>query len=244
MLYTFGDSFIATRSNMKPDWSWTSLIATTYNTIEVPFGVHASSSQYTFNKFEENRDKFVKDDIVIIMLTLENKSNFFSDRPKLAIDWAFEVNDDPFIEQEKIAVEMYYKYLYNIDNVVVNTMNFLQSVEDVTIRKQLKTFVFTGFINSFHPTKERFPNIRFANGNLWDEQIKEISDKSLFNFLDYYKFTNDPRLLHFTKDNHKIIADKIIASIQNNDSIDFTIGLKQNVFGWNEYKLSAFNSTR
>jgi hypothetical protein len=242
MLYTFGDSFVATRYGEKPDWAWSSLVATAFNTNEIALGIHASSSQYTFNKFEEYTDKFIEGDIVVIVLTLEQKSNFFSDRPKLNIDWQFQPNIDTYTTEEKLAVELYYKHLYNVDNVIVNTTNFLQSVQEVTVRKQLKTFVFFGFRNSFAINQERFPNIRFANGNLWSEQIKEISDKSLFDFLSYHKFFNDSRLLHFTKDNHRIIADKILSSIYNNDLIDFTIGLNQNIFGWNEFKSSAFNS--
>ena len=242
MLYTFGDSFVATPSDVKPDWAWSSLVASTLNTTEVVLGVHASSSQYAFNKFEEYIDKFIEGDIVIIILTLEQKANFFSDRPKLNVDWQFQPNIGNYTTEEKLAVELYYKHLYNVDNVIVNTTNFLQSVQEVTVRKQLKTFVFFSFRTSFIINQERFPNIRFSVGNLWNEQIKEISDKSLFDFLSHYRFFNDSRVLHFTKDNHRIIANKILSSIYNNDLIDFTIGLNQNVFGWDEFKSAALNS--
>ena len=234
MLYTFGDSFVKTAGE-TPSWAYTSLVSTAFNTTIQNFGETSSSLEYTFNQFEEQRNNFVKDDIIIITLSLPEKTFFFHDRPKLSYLWSFDTVSHT--TEEKVAMEMYYKHLHNSKNIINNLLNFLYSVQEITQRKQLKTVILKTLFNDVDNivNKERYPSLHIANGYFWELMKQEISQPSLISFLNLHKFMNDSRVFHFSIPNHKIIADSIISAIKNNTEINLEDVLLKNIFDWDVY---------
>jgi hypothetical protein len=221
-----------------PEWAYTSLIAKEFNTTHLNFGLASSSLEYTFHQFEQQRNNLVEGDIVIITLSLPDKTFFFHDRPALSHLWSFETEQHTV--EEKNALEIYYKQLHNSKNIVVNLLNFLHSVQEVTKRKGLKTVVFKTFINEFDSeiNNERYPDLIVANGSLWEFMKLEISQVTLLSYLNTNKFVNDSRLFHFSEPNHKIIADSIISAIKYNTEINLENVLLRNIFDWNSYNQS------
>jgi len=236
MLYTFGDSFI--KMFNTPDWAYTSLIAKEFDTHELSFGLISSSLEYTFHQFEEQRNNFVEGDIVIIALSLLDKSFFFHDRPALSHLWSLETEHHTV--EEKTAMEMYYKHLHSSTNIKTNLLNFLHSVQEVTQRKQLKTVILkTLFFDTDNiVNKERFPELLIANDCFWELMKLEISQDTLLSYLDLNKFTKDVRTFHFMEPNHKVIADSIISAIKNNTEINLKDALIRNIFNWDLYNQS------
>lgn len=243
MLYTFGDSFVK-MFNDTPEWAYTSLIAKEFNTTEKNFGKYSSSLEYTFHQFEEQRNNFVKDDIVIIALSLPDKTFFFHDRPSLSHLWSLDI--EQHTPDEKVAMETYYKHLHNPKNIIINLLNFLYSVQEITQRKQLNTVILKTIFDDVGNivNQERYPNLHIANGYFWELMKQEISQDSLYSFLNLNKFANDSRVFHFTESNHRIIADSIISAIKQGTEINLQDVLLKNIFDWdlyNQYK-TAFNS--
>jgi len=236
MLYTFGDSFI--KMFNTPDWAYTSLIAKEFNTTEKSFGLISSSLEYTFHQFEQQRNNFVEGDIVIIALSLLDKTFFFHDRPALSHLWSFETEQHTV--EEKTAMEMYYKHLHNTENIKINLLNFLHSVQEITRSKKLKTVILkTLFFDADNiVNKERFPELIIGNDCFWELMKLEISQDSLLNYLDLHKFTKDARTFHFMEPNHRIIADSIISAIKNNTEINLENVLLRNIFDWDIYNQS------
>jgi hypothetical protein len=236
MLYTFGDSFI--KMFNTPEWAYTSLIAKEFNTTEKSFGLISSSLEYTFHQFEQQRNNFVEGDIVIIALSLLDKTFFFNDRPALSHLWSFET--ETHTTEEKLAMEMYYKHLHNTDNSKINLLNFLHSVQEITRSKKLKTVIIKTlfFDNNNIVNKERYPELIIANDCFWELMKLEISNESLLSYLNLNKFANDSRVFHFSEPNHRIIADSIISAIKNNTEINLENVLLRNIYNWDIYNQS------
>lgn len=237
MLYTFGDSFVKTFDE-TPEWAYTSLIAKEFNTVEKNFGVISSSLEYTFHQFEEQRNNFVEGDIIIIALSLPDKTYFFHDRPSLSHVWSFDTEKHTI--EEKFAMEMYYKHLHNSKNIKFTLLNFLHSVQEVTARKKLHTVILKSLFNDVDNivNKDRYPSLHIATDYLWETMKLEISDSTLTSYLNLTKFTNDTRELHFTEPNHRIIADSIISAIKHNTEINIENVLLRNIFNWDLYNKS------
>jgi hypothetical protein len=221
-----------------PEWAYTSLIAKEFNTTEKSFGVISSSLEYTFYQFEQQRNNFVEGDIVIIALSLLDKTFFFNDRPELSQMWSFETEEHTV--EEKTAMEMYYNHLHNSKNIKINLINFLHSVQEVTQRKRLKTVILkTLFFDTDNiVNKERYPELIIANDCFWELMKVEISQESLLSYLNLHKFTNDARTFHFMEPNHKIIADSIISAIKYNTEINLENVLLRNIYNWDLYNQS------
>ena len=237
MLYTFGDSFVKT-TGAAPEWAYTSLIAKEFNTTELSFGLESSSLEYTFQQFEEQRNNFVEGDIIIITLSLLDKTFFFQDRPSISQMWSFDTEEHTV--EEKTAMEMYYKHLHNSKNITVNLLNFLHSVQEITKQKQLKTVILkTLFFDTYNiVSKERFPELIIGNDYFWELMKKEISQPSLITYLNLHKFKNDARVFHFMEPNHRIIADSIISAIKYKTEINLENVLLKNIFNWDLYNQS------
>ena len=234
MLYTFGDSFVKSIID-TPEWAYTSLVAKEFNTLEKSFGLESSGLEYTFHQFEEQRNNFVEGDVIIITLSMIDKTYFFHDRPALSYLWSFET--ETHTEQEKTAIQMYYKHLHNTQNMKINLLNFLYSVQEITKRKQLKTVILkTLFLDAENIVNtERFPELIIAKDYFWDLMKEEISQSSLITYLNLNKFKNDARVFHFSAPNHRIIADSIISAIKYGTEINLQDVLLKNIFDWNLY---------
>lgn len=243
MLYTFGDSFVKTFDE-TPEWVYTSLVAKEFNTVEKNFGVISSSLEYTFHQFEEHRNNFVEGDIIIIALTLPDKTYFFHDRPSFSHVWTYE--KELHTVEEKSAMEMYYKHLHNSKNIKFNLINFLHSVQEVTVRKKLHTVILKSLFKDVDNivNKERYPDLHIANDYLWETMKLEIADSTLASYLNESKFIYDTRELHFTEPNHRVIADSIISAIKHGTEINIEDVLLKNIFDWDLYnqQVAAFNS--
>ena len=234
MLYTFGDSFIKTFEN-PPEWVYPTLIATEFNTVENRFGKSSSSLEYTFHQFEEQRNNFVEGDIIIITLSLPDKTFYFHDRPSLSHVWSCETEEHTL--EEKFAMEIYYRHLHVPKNIRINLLNFLHSVQEVTERKKLHTVILKSLFKDVDNiiNKERFPSLHIVNDYLWDKMREEISDSTLTMYLDISKFVNDARDLHFLEPNHRIIANSIISAIKYGTEINLENVLLKNIFNWDLY---------
>ena len=238
MLYVFGDSYV--KSDSRPDWSYLSLVQKELDTPEQNFGLVGSSLDYTFARFEEQRNNFVEGDIILITLTVQEKVTFFPDRPTLS----HSVMSRHFFgtvdhtNEEKQAMQAYFKHLHNPEIVGINVINFLHSVNDITQKKKLHTVVLNSIAHNFDSlvVQERFPAIHLAKGCLADPTKAEISDQDLFNFFEFQMYTNDPRPFHYSKENHRILADSIISSIKHNTAIDLETIFKKNIFGRDQFR--------
>ena len=230
MLYVFGDSF-ANGFGILPDYAHINLVAKVFKTEIKNLGFLGSSLEYTFTKFEEQRNNFAENDIIIIMLTMLDKTHFFPDRPNISGPWSFKEFKN-YSDDEQNAVELFYEKLHNPRNTVINLYNFLHSVQDITVRKKCKTVIFHSFDSYYNSSinNERYPDLHIAKGNLWFNMKREIRDVDLLNHYMEHHFVNDPRILHFSKQNHFILANSIVSAIRNKTEIDLDNIILENIY--------------
>ena len=237
MLYIFGDSY--TTMVNRPDWTYLSLIKQALDTDEQNFGLVGSSLDYTFSKFEEQRNNFVQGDVILITLTVEEKVTFWPDRPTLshAVMSRKFFDSVEHTKEEKKAMQDYYRYLHNPDSIRIQTLNFLHNVDAVSREKNLRTVVINSIAHSFDHavTSERFPNLHIARGCLADPTKAEINDKDLFGYFEFHMYVNDPRPFHFSEPNHRILADSIMSALEHNTEIDLTNIFMPGIFGRGDF---------
>lgn len=222
-LWVFGDSFAEDSASLKDygrlnnasDFSWHKQIAEKLNLDYKNFGKGGSSLDYTFVKFNENRNNIKQYDIIIIALTNLDRRYFFKDRPHMST--ALWIEDS----RELKAVQYYYEYLDNKEVFAVHLLNFLYNLQDLTKELNLHTILIPCFedIDLFLKGKT-FLHFHIADGFLnkinEDEYDTEFFEKKL------KRGYVDPRANHIVRSNHNILANKILNNIEYKTNIKLT----------------------
>ena len=107
----------------------------------------------------------------------------------------------------------------------------MHSVQDTTVRKKCETVIFHSFDSYYNNSinNKRYPDLHIAKGNLWYNMKREIRDNLVRDNYDKHYFVNDPRVLHFSKQNHVVIANSIISAIRNKSVIDLDSLIIENI---------------
>ena len=226
MIYIFGDSFSTPNPNPNINWAWPNALPKALESDVVNVSVAASGLEYTFGQFEKYRKKFKSKDIIIITLTAESRTYFFPDRPRVS-----KIDSENISREEKLAVEYFMKYLENLDNIRVNTLNFLHAVKDISLEKDLHTIVLHGFNNShYNDTQDptRFHGIHVSQGNMFN-YICQAECANDFIYQQVMGPNGDIRFNHMCKANHIILTNKLISNIRHNTPIDLRQGFELNI---------------
>lgn len=226
MIYIFGDSFSEPFDNIK--WAWTNLITTNLQQEILNFSLSASGLEYSYCRFEDSRTKFLENDIVIIVLTLESRTFFSVTNPENS-----QITRGKLSKEEKIAYEYYLKYLENPLSNKLNILNFLHHLKDVTLEKNLHSIVLHGFPNSNHNEIndfQRFNNLYISEGNLLDDvAMVECENFQLYERVMNYNGIGDLRPNHMTKSNHYILSQKILKNIKQKTPINLKTEFYQKI---------------
>ena len=230
MLYVFGDSFV--EDYRFPDWTWAKSISKSLNIDYRNFAQGATSLDYTYGEFERQHGNFVPGDILIVGITNEDRFNFFPDRRYLSTLWAFDNHMHRYLPEEKTAVEYYLKYLDNPADKSRHLINFLHNVQDITVRKSLRTVVIQtmglmDYTNSLLYA-DRFDKLYIATGTLHDISRSELANDLNYD-ISHDKNGVDMRHNHMCKSNHQILSNKIIKHLTDREPIDLTVGFNKKI---------------
>jgi len=226
-LWVFGDSFsIPSEYKHESLWNyeenWLDHISKDLKIDNVfNYAQFGCSNDYIFKHLIQQSVNFNNGDYVIIQLTSGSSKWFFEDEP--ALSNLNKLNPLAFTKEQYTAVKYYINDLQNenLDDIqytaYVYAVLYLMSA-----RSSVNFIVLPGFAD--------FPGVR---GNLYDDVCeKEFEDMSVRDA--FYKKTGfDPRLNHMTHENHKVLADKIINKVKNNQIIDLTTDFKQHIYNKN-----------
>lgn len=235
-LWVFGDSFTELYSDLKDQY--TQIVANEFNTNVLGFGLSASSIEYTYHKFNQNRKNFKENDILIVGLTSYNRRWFFKYYPGNLVkiynpgtfdDYKEFLNSPTNNPKEIEALTLYADHLNHKEIQKDYLINFLYNLNYTTKQQKLHTIVFVNLYDIFVLMKDiinEFPYLNIAENMMLDISLEELSKDYIINF---DRSIYDLRVNHITRSNHKILAKQIVDNIKLNTTIDCKKGFKKNL---------------
>ena len=236
MLYIFGDSFSTPHEHKSEvigpngivsflplEKNWTSIVSEelTGSRNHVNESVLGCANEYIFHKLTERELSFKSGDYVIVQLTSHYREWFFEDKPHMGnyISTKFEPGVHASKEVTE-ALEMYKKYLYSDHRLIIH---YIAMRDAIILRTKLLAEINVRLliIPGFH-------NIRGVEGTMFDASNTEFDCKETADA--FYNKTSDNRYNHFSENNHKILANKIINFFKNGNTVDLTAGFETSIY--------------
>lgn len=229
-LWVFGDSFAQYKcGKYEPDtdysWVYQNHIIEGLGLQQSPeennFGLGGSGLDYTYTMVWEQWENIGKGDVVLIMATNYHRAWLFRDLPGISTLWNLDVNEKhKFKTLPKIArkyFETYFKYSHVEANQHAKYQNFLFALSELQRQKQATVII----LPCFGYNKGTVPDniIQGVRGTL-----DKVSQSEWMNAKDKSPISMDRRINHLTRQNHKVLAKKILYSIERGTDIDLEKG--------------------
>jgi len=221
-VWIFGDSF----AHYTPYEIWIKQLADQLEVNAQYFGEGGTSLEYTYEKFNLQRNNIQDNDILIFALTDTNRRWLLRDNLKDTIWMIISQNNE-----QANAAENYLKYLNNTTAYDTYLINFLYNLHDFTKKKKTHTVILPCFdttLSLLNSNRNQFPLITIADRSLMSISSNEFKDPAMIN---YYTTVvqGDLRRCHFIKSNHDILADKLFNNIRNNKRLNLNQGFVEAV---------------
>jgi hypothetical protein len=234
-IWVFGDSFAAC-SIVGPHWS--KFLAANYkvpkNTLnETNLGVPGSSLDFLYHEWNRTRHLITQDDLVVVCTT-QYMRQWFSYPSTAHFSYKGVIDQHLYVD--------YYEKVYKEDLSAIRFQNFLDALAYWRSRKGIYNIV----VLPCFSWKNRKTNITIAPDSgliVGQGDLNTISENEVINihseqqgfFLTYHE--PKQKFSHLTEENHKILADRIIHAIDNNEkTIDLTQGFVKDIYDAEELK--------
>tara|TARA_B110000977_G_C10923657_1_gene434158 strand:+ start:120 stop:890 length:771 start_codon:yes stop_codon:yes gene_type:complete len=234
-LWVFGDSFstpqeqmtLMTRSSGAEPFvplnkTWTRIVSEglTKHPKHQNYAVQGCSNEYIWATLLHSYSKIEKGDWVVVQATSPLRNWFWEDRPQLANH--YNTRFIPGVDASKAEIKAIDHYQRHLDTSFLNISNFRMSVCAIQyVASQLagkaKVLILPGF-----------ESIQGVIGNLTGASASEFESEEVAHA--YYKKTSDQRYNHFSEENHKILADKVISYFLRGEQVDLTDGFITSIF--------------
>ena len=240
-LWVFGDSFFVDIRHLSAsnesrrlytknppffdlEKNWTNLVADALGCEDyVDEAVAGCSNEYIYHRLMSRRHEFKNEDYVIIGQTSFDRRWLVERCPHLA-NWSY-CRFDPnapnsVTKSENKAIQEYARHLYSeTASVAISDAIFWAMVH---LAKEYESI---GVKFLILPAFNFVPGVV---GTLNEVSTKEFdSDKTLN---DFYKKTNDSRWNHFSEENHRILANKVVRFFTNFETVDLTTDFKTSIY--------------
>ena len=246
-LWVFGDSY-ATEANAhynytnRADWVWTTRLAKLLgfprSCVVAQYGV---SNEWIMTQVKGYKHHITPEDVVVIVSSGMGRRWFFKHSPELcnfASLWNTALQRKEFWKQERWdgkgkqvqkAIDYYLTYLADENDILDSAYMemFLAWCYQARQWGQWKNMILlAGFeampLHSGNATK----------ASLFDIDGAEIDKENIEHkqeFLHHYKY-KDPRIMHLSRPNHEVMAQKLYENIANNKPLDFTTGFETDLY--------------
>ncbi|MEY4331374.1 MAG: hypothetical protein RLZZ196_112 [Bacteroidota bacterium] len=233
-LFIFSDSFGAYPPGDSIDNYWMTLLAKHFKCQLYIGGGIGSSQDYCFSKIADNRDFITQDDQIIVLLTEPSRFWFYEPIPEISNVNVINI-DQQLPPGFGTAAINYFSYLYRPqlgDMWEENRLAWLNNLS--RIQQWRKPIIISCFRNLEYDMKQ-FDFLDIVEGNLLNVSHAEFTDstieKSLIKINDDFEtldtntifFGMDARGCHLCFSNHKILKNKIVNLITNNEKINLNL---------------------
>jgi hypothetical protein len=228
-LWTFGDSYgvhLIDKPEVVNDWFWTYDVANQLNCLRYgnlcQMGVSNSYIQHTI---QEHSDQIKSEDYVIIVSTSSTRRWLIEDKPYISNFYAGKI--EQLVDSETFkAINYYIKHLINSKEDHLNMHSFLGWVHYMSDKHNWNVIVIPGFEYDSYPVSHKYT----VNGSLMEVCFNEFATTGDCNwYYDNFCKGRDMRSGHMTKDNHTILANKIVDTFTNNTVLDLKNGFNKKI---------------
>jgi hypothetical protein len=217
-LWLFGDSFSA-QPNVECDFIvWPELIARHF---KLPhywnWARMGCANDFIFHEFTSHINEMKEGDFVIVQTTSPNRQWFFED-PEVG-NYLIQDLEKYVTADQKKAVDHYIKHLQSDKIDDLRYTQFGLALERLgAMVPHLRILVLPAFYT--------LPGIIGHLTQVSDGEHVSVTPEAI---TKWYKDNdgNDPRVMHLSKQNHPILAQKIIEFFETGKSIDLTTGFDQ-----------------
>ena len=235
-LWFFGDSYIADLSHIIEDTSWTHLVVKAFPDYESEnLGKTCSSLDYLYYIYNNKRSEFKQGDVVILTLTALHRKFLNTEKRKITPSF---MNSGFILREGKSEVveenHEYYGFfvseLFNDDAELAKLDLFLDALQYDVLSKGIKIVVLP-IEKKALGTKEHL--IMGTSSGMWLKDVSRMEIEKRFgkNLRNGYYLHSpvkeyDNKLAnHLSPENNKILAQKVINALNNNDkTIDLSSG--------------------
>lgn len=243
-LYIFGDSYAAPCIDKhNTEKTWPSLLAKALHLELYNGAVVGGSQDFAFWQLYSLAEKIDSNDIIVVVLTHPNRMWYVHDNPSLGVSTYVKSTSREIAD----AAEKYEKH---IQNPYLDLMKVEHRLAWLSYTAYLNNWKFPIVIDAFYqerPQSLKYKHIIFANGNLTSD-VSSSEVKGIYNELNlcdnslYEQIigANDYRFNHLMLSNHKILVDKLVATINKKESLDLKSGFVQHVLDKNSIKDKDF----
>lgn len=231
-LHVYGDSFSTpNRPNSGVDRTWNEIVSDALGVENVNYAASGVSNDWIYYQVIESAPKWEDGDYVIIQLTAPSRDWVIEDQPMLSNLLNCKLTDTSNLLGKNIikAIDYYIKYLYNESKYVVQYNMLFNALNFIALNQPNKNI---RIIPGFKP----LPGF---DATLVDICYKEF-DSAETQKLVYNKTGQDPRINHLSKNNHKILGQKVLDFFQKGITPSFVTGYDEKIITQDNYKTLDF----
>jgi hypothetical protein len=230
-IWIFGDSYAEDYTQGNPkilEQQWHRLLGTHFNAPITNRGLRGSSLEWLYYTWQQERQKINSGDIVIAMITNLRRRWLLQESPGITSFRLLTNKNINHVDPKTFkAIELYYRYLDNDLYMSSLLENWLYNVNDLAREKQCPVLIFPVFpeMEEILPNMiPQFPHLHFPKGYMFD-----VSDYECSEDLRQSPIVTDGRCNHLLPPNHHVLKDKIVSYIEQQISIDLTVGFHKNI---------------
>ena len=173
-------------------------------------------------------DDVTADDHIVVCLTHPSRVWYFEDIPSLTNANIVDLDQHISAERAKV-VELYLKHIQRPEIDLQNVNNRMAYVAYQVQRQKLSRPLFLKCFSQDLAQSTDWPEINVAKGVLMDDvQYWEFEDPEMEVDARFWNGL-DSRYNHMCLSNHRVLADKILANLLDDQPVDLTEGFHKNL---------------
>jgi len=242
--WVFGDSFAQYKCGKyeaDADYSWVYQnhiikgLGLQHSPEEYNFGEGGSSLDYTYTMLWEQWENFAPGDIVFVAATNWHRAWLLKDLPGLSSMYNIELNEatkwHKYPKGSREAFSFYFKYGHVENNQKAKYQNFLYALSNLQRERNVTVIV----LNCFGYNEGKAPNniIKTKRGSL-----SAVSQAELIERPTQGSLYIDKRINHLTPVNHKVLAKKILRSIERGIDVDLEKGFYRELYTQDDHSIT------
>ena len=218
-LWVLGDSFAEFNSTVD---SWQLDLAKKLELNLINVSINGCGIDWLMLKWNEIYHKISSDDYVIILVPFPDRVCFFPERPSLSGISSLDRHVKNGLNlNQATAVRDYFLWLHDPIFNSVRITAWLNWIDNVAIQLKNKPIIL--HTTSYTP-HNILPNCEVATGNLFSVSQNEFKSYAEWSLLTDSGSWIDPRLGHFSKQNHQVLSNKLLDFWKNSINVNLEIG--------------------
>lgn len=245
-MWIFGDSYGTHLANNKEKitpWFWAYNLGKRLGCKEYKnlsqWGV---GNEFIYHEIELHSSEISSEDYVIVISSSISREWLIEEEPTLSNFYVDNLHQQVTRDQYN-AIVMYVNNLQFYRKKQLNFIKMLGSIHYLTDKFNWNLIVIPGFENEGFPVSHKYT----VKGSLFDVCYNEFESKKDTEWF-YNEFSNtiDRRAGHLTKNNHKILEDKLYNTFTKNNILDLTTEFEERKISKNniefiESQISDYN---